>query len=125
MEAYMKRIFSFSIMNLMIIALALSVLCSCENFDTGGGDKIDGTRMSAEILAIGEKIEVQVIEGDYEVSGIYWVIISPDTKYFGADGKGASLADFTVGDKIEIVYGGQVMMSYPPQIVAKKITKIP
>ena len=121
----MKRIFSFSLMNLMIVALALLVLCSCENFGTGGGDKIDGTRMSAEILAIGEKIEVQVIEGDYEVSGIYWVIISPDTKYFVADGKGASLADFSVGDKIEIVYGGQVMMSYPPQIVAKKITKIP
>jgi hypothetical protein len=124
MEAYMKRIFSFSIMNLMIVALALSVLCSCGDFGTGDGE-IEGVKMSAEILAIGEKIEVQVIEGDYEVSGIYWVIISPDTKYFGADGKGASLEDFAVGDKIEIVYGGQVMMSYPPQIVAKKITKIP
>ena len=118
----MKRIFSFSLMNLMIVALALSVLCSCGDFGTGGSE-IEGVKMSAEILAIGEKLEVQVIEGDYEVSGIYWVIISPDTKYFGADGKGASLADFAVGDKIEIVYGGQVMMSYPPKIVALQIRK--
>ena len=28
------------------------------------------------------------------------------------------------GDTIEITYGGQVMMSYPPQIVASKIQKI-
>ena len=124
----MKRIFSFSLMNLMIIALVLLSLNSCEGLGfnpSSGGGEIEGVKMTAEILAIGERLEVDVIEGEYGASGIYWVIISPETKYFGADGKGANLADFSVGDKIEIVYGGQVMMSYPPQIVAKKITKMP
>ena len=121
----MKRIFRFSLASLLIVALALSALCSCGDLGAGDGGEIDGVKMSAEILAIGERLEVEVIEGEYGASGIYWVIVSPETKYFGADGKGASLADFSVGDKIEIVYGGQVMMSYPPQIVAKKITKMP
>ncbi len=123
MEAYMKRIFNLSLAGLMVLALALSALCSCGELGSGG-DEIDGVKMSAEILAIGEKIEVEVIEGEYGASGIYWVIYSSDTKYFDAFGNAAKLSDFAVGDKIEIVYGGQVMMSYPPQIVAKKITKM-
>ena len=42
-----------------------------------------------------------------------------DYKVSSPDGK--LTMTINVGDKVEITYGGQVMMSYPPQIVAKKI----
>ena len=78
-------------------------------------------KMTASIKAINEKIEVEVIEGDYGASGIYWVLTNENTDFTAKDGSVISKADLKVGDVIEIGYGGQVMMSYPPQIVAVKI----
>ena len=78
--------------------------------------------MVAEIVGIGEKIEVEVIEGEHGASGTYWVIVGEDTVFEDSDGSRISLASLQVGDHIKITYSGQVMMSYPPQIVAKKIT---
>lgn len=114
-------------LSLIIIALTLAALCSCGGLDLGADreNEIGGVKMTGEILAIGEKIEVNVIEGEYGASGTYWLIVSGDTKYYDAAGNGISLADLSIGDRVEIVYGGQVMMSYPPQIVARKITKLP
>ena len=65
-------------------------------------------------------IEVEVIESDYAF-GEYWVITPDDIPYTDKDGVAVSRADLKPGDKIEITYSGQVMMSYPPQIVAKAI----
>ena len=115
----MKKIF-----NIVIVALALLALCGCDGFTPIESNPVDGAKMIAEIVAIGDKIEVEVIEGEYGASGIYWVIVSSDAVLETSDGKSINVSDLSAGDRIEIIYSGQVMMSYPPQIVAKKITKL-
>lgn len=80
--------------------------------------------MTATVVRVMDdgKLEVDVIEGDYGVDGIYWVIVSEKTKINGEDGAPVALSELKEGDLVEILYGGQVMMSYPPQIVAGSIT---
>ena len=68
------------------------------------------------------QIEVEVIESDYAF-GIYYVH-TRDAVFLDKDGRKISVSDIRAGDRIEITYGGQVMMSYPPQIVACKIKKV-
>ena len=84
---------------------------------------MQGVKMTAIIKNVNTDtgLEVEVIEGEYGASGIYWVIISKDTVFADANGNRISKNSLKVGDTIEITYGGQVMLSYPPQIVAKKI----
>ena len=77
--------------------------------------------MVAKIIRISDVIEVDVIEGEYGASGIYWVLTSNETEVFGKSSESISLSDIKVGDTIEITYGGQVMMSYPPKISAISI----
>ena len=79
-------------------------------------------RMRAEITAIGEKIEVEVLESEY-TSGPHWVIVGDKTAVEDKDGKRLDLSSLSVGDTVEIFYNGQVMLSYPPQIVALRIVK--
>ena len=110
-----------AILRIAAMLLLLCTLTSC------GGEAIipdDGSpKMRAVITDIGEKIEVNVTEGDYGASGIYLVIINDSTAFLSKDGKSISRDALKVGDEIEIRYNGQVMSSLPPQIVAKKIIK--
>ncbi len=94
--------------------------------DTGGNDaSVDeesgGVKMIARITELGERLTVEVLESPY-TSGIHWVITSTETTYTARDGKAIERKDLKVRDTVEILYNGQVMMSYPPQIVAVKIT---
>ena len=77
--------------------------------------------MTAKIDNIFDRIEVSVLESEYAF-GVHWVITSAETEFIGKDGKKITREDLEIGDTVEIVYNGQVMMSYPPQIVARKIT---
>ena len=79
-------------------------------------------KMTAKVTELGEKIAVEVIESEYTF-GIHWVITTA-SKYYDAEGNEISRSDIKVGDTVEILYSGQVMMSYPPQIVAARITVI-
>ena len=99
------------------LLLAGLLVCACGAKSNEGDDNV---KMTATITALGEKIEVNVIESDY-ASGIYWVITSNETAYLDAKGKEITRNDLQVGDTVEILYSGQVMMSLPPQIVALKI----
>lgn len=72
--------------------------------------------MTATITNIDEKISVNVISGEFAY-GDYLIITGDDTQYSGVSSK----EQLQVGDTIKITYGGQVMMSYPPQVVAKNI----
>ena len=111
---------------IIVVALALLALGGCENTDllpNREKDEDDGYRMVAEIIAVGDKLEVEVIEGEYGASGIYLVNVGEATLY-RSEGGSITKDDLSAGDKIEIIYSGQVMMSYPPQIVAKQITKL-
>ncbi len=101
----------------------LPMLFACR----GGKEKTEAEKGEFKLLAIvknvGEKLEVEVVESDYAF-GEYWVITPSDIKYTDKNGEEISRADLNSGDKIEITYGGQVMMSYPPQIVAKGIKAV-
>lgn len=85
-------------------------------------ENVDGRiRMLARIIAMNDKIEVEVIESEYAF-GVYWVITGEETEIYSASGERITRGGLCAGDVVEIYYNGQVMMSYPPQIVARKIT---
>ena len=98
----------------LLCLLSLS-LCSCSRESAGGG-----VRMLARIEALGEKIEVSVLESEY-TSGPHLVIISDKTEIYSKRGEKVTRDALSVGDTVDIAYSGQVMLSYPPQIVAHKI----
>ena len=114
------------IIKIAIMVLTLSLLSACGTSSGGGSDVGDGGTvdpfvLKATVNAVGERIEVEVIESDYAF-GPYWVITSDDTQFVGKNGGKITKQDIKAGDTVEITYNGQVMMSYPPQIVARKIT---
>ena len=105
---------------LLSLLLALPLLiCGC----TGDEMPEDAFTMTAKITEIGERIEVEVTESENEMTGPFWLITSEDTVYTTAAGKTIGRRDLRVGDVITVYYGGQVMMSYPPQVVAVGILK--
>ena len=66
------------------VLLILALLISCDMMDNGDQEMVDdGTQASVKMTSliknIGNGIEVEVIEGDYEASGVYYVHISSDT----------------------------------------------
>lgn len=97
----------------------ISTSSACDNPPTNQ----NGFTMTAQVLAINDKIEVQILSDEYN-EGVMWVNFSSSTPVYDKDGKAISVKDLNVGDKIEIIYSGQVMMSYPAQITAQKITII-
>ena len=101
---------------LILIAASLLVLSACKK-----EEPTERFTMIATVEELGEKIAVEIIEAPYENSGIFLVITSPDTVYLDSENNEISRTDIAVGDKVEIIYGGQVMMSYPAQIVAYQI----
>ena len=123
----------------ILLLTSLLVACNSDPPDKGVGDtenrgsdntesekmeKIsESVKMRAVIKEIGEKIEVEVTESEYTF-GIHWVITHSSTAYYGKAGESITRSDLNVGDTVEILYSGQVMLSYPPQIVAAKITVV-
>ena len=117
---------------LFILTFSLASCISTDIFnkgedDDGGDDNVDGTKpgsdfkMTAVITELADKIAIDVIESEY-TSGIHWVIIADATEFYAKDGSRITRGDLKVGDTVEILYSGQVMMSYPPQIVAARFT---
>jgi hypothetical protein len=113
----MKKILALAIATLLLFMAGCSV--------NDGQAPIIGEKylLKAILKSVNDnQLEVEVIESDYAF-GIYWVHVS-DAKYVDADGNSITKSDLKVGDTIKITYGGQVMMSSPPQIVASQIQKI-
>lgn len=104
-----------------LLVLVLLVSCNLEGEKKTMADDGTGVKMTAIVKNIGDKIEVEVIEGEYGASGIYWVNYSSETVFVDANEVVISISDLDVGDTVIITYGGQVAMSYPPQISAKRI----
>ena len=105
---------------LLSIAICAFLLGSCAAPSTAGHG--DSFTMISRITALGEPLEVEVIEAPHGNSGPFLVLISDETRIFSSNGAEVKLSDLSVGQTIRITYGGQVMMSYPPRIVAKTIT---
>ena len=104
---------------LVVFALLACLLFACTV--NGGNKEVEGVKMTAIIKNIDDKIEVEVVEGEYGASGIYWVNVGSDAVILDKNGNRTIKTFLKVGDTVEIIYSGQVMMSYPPQIVALKI----
>ena len=113
-----------------IIWIILACLClgtSC----VSGGDPTPspsedvprgGFFLVGTVRAIDDRIEIAVTEGDY-AEGIFWVLTANTTEYRDAQGRVIDRDALAVGDTVQVEYGGQMMMSYPPQIVAARIVK--
>jgi GNAT superfamily N-acetyltransferase len=72
------------------------------------------------VKANGEHLEIEVINSDYAF-GIYWVLTFDETEFLNKSGEKITKNDISIGDMVEITYGGQTMLSYPPQIVAQRV----
>ena len=109
---------------LILITLIIS-LPSCSIF--GGGNEVDASNanveMVAEILEINDTILVDVKKSEYAF-GPYVIILHENITYLSSNGSKISKSRLKVGDLIKINYSGQVMLSYPPQVVAYTITLI-
>ena len=105
-----KRIF-------VLLTLGFLVSCGDSGFNTDYS-------MKAIVESIGNgRLEVTVYDAEY-AEGTYSINFDGDTKFLDVNGKKIASSDIAVGDKVEIFYGGQVMLSYPPQIYASKIRKL-
>lgn len=98
------------------------------NSGTAGGSNVEEKNNDGEFFFKGKitsldgknYIEVEIIDSKIAF-GTYWVLIGKETVYQSADGDTITLDELKVGDTIEIIFSGQVMMSYPPKISAQKI----
>ena len=128
-------------MNKKVLALALAVItlflagCNNKNDDMDNTNKENNSTSDTKIeLQSGEVvfkarvtsvensdfIEGEIVDSDIAF-GIYWVLVSDLTEFYDINGNSISRSDINVGDTIEIVFGGQVMNSFPPKISARKI----
>lgn len=104
------------------LAMLMLIMVGCQSTDN------DPITENFHLKAIvksndgGDRLEVEVIESDYAF-GIY-IVHTSNAAFINAEGEAISPSDIQVGDTVEITYSGQVMMSYPPQIVALKVKKI-
>lgn len=132
-----KKIFAVVILVMMLFVMG------CEPSDNGGGSINNGGNQdggstggkgveeknengefifTGKVISVSDPyhIEMEII-GSEIAFGIYWVNVSSQTEYVGADSVPINREDIKVGDVIEVVFSGQVMMSYPPRISAQKI----
>ena len=124
----MKKLLS----SVLLIALGLILLASCAPNGNSGGRSAGGNPSSpqgdgeneffliGEVTAITDSVEVNVIESEYAY-GIYHVLVSEQTDIFDREGGKIALDGIKIGDTVKVIYGGQVMMSYPPKIVAFEV----
>ena len=113
------------ILKLISFVLLSAVPLSLISCGGGGDESVEAPdfEMTVKVKELGEKIFVEVLEDEYN-SGDFLVIYSDETKIFNSRGEACAFSDISVGDTLKIHYGGQVMMSYPPQIYARSITVV-
>ena len=104
----------------LILLLALTALTACGTNDGANPKPVEGVKMTAKVTEVTDRLGVEVLESEYAF-GPYLVHMGEKVKIYGKNGETISLSDIKVGDTVEIIYSGQVMMSYPPQIVALRI----
>jgi hypothetical protein len=65
-------------------------------------------------------LEMEIVDSTIAF-GPYRVLIGNNTTFYGVDGEEINREAIELDDIIEVVFSGQVMMSYPPQIAAKRV----
>ena len=108
---------------IIFLALALCIFCSCEkaeNADNANTETPSEYTLVGTVTAKNTRIELYADETEI-MSGPYSVIINDQTEFCYANGASATLDSVEIGDRVEITYNGQVMLSYPAQIVAQRV----
>lgn len=106
-----------------VLLLPLILACCDGREDDMNNSNNDAFWMKCTVVAVGEKIEVDVIEAEY-ASGPFWIITSDKTVFLNSSDKEITRESINAGDTVIITYNGQVMMSYPPQVVAHTVKKL-
>ena len=121
----MKRNLYKKLLRGVALGLALPILLSASASPSASEPPhLDGrVSMIARITEIGERITVEVIESPYTF-GVHVVHTPEETLYLDESGKPLPRTALSVGDVVRIDYSGQVMLSYPPQIVAARIQRL-
>lgn len=104
----------------IILALTSFLLFSgCK----GSARAADEYKLLAVVNAITDaELEVTVADNDGVHFGEYRILTSSATRYYAQDGVKIDRSAVEVGDTIEVTYNGQVMRSFPPQVVATSVT---
>ena len=120
----MKMEYSMIIKRLSLLLLTVLplLLSSCTPTSEAGEQNGPKHTMIATVEDISVHIQVDVVQAEYAY-GIYWILTDNETVYEDSEGNTLKKEDITIGDTVEITYNGQVMLSYPPQVVAHKIVK--
>ena len=87
---------------------------------TQGEENMQEFVLKGIVIAINDKLEIEVIESDYAF-GIYHVIVPNNIPITSASGSAITLDDIKPSNTVLVKYSGQTMLSYPPQIVAYSI----
>lgn len=75
-----------------------------------------------KVTNLGDKtaLEMEIVDSTIAF-GTYRVLIGNSTTFHGVNGEEITREDIQLDNVIEVVFSGQVMMSYPPQIAAKRV----
>lgn len=121
----MKRNLYKKLLRGVALGLALPLLLSASASPSASEKPILDGRVSmiARITEIGERITVEVTGSPYTF-GVHVVHTPEETLYLDESGKPLPRTALSVGDVVRIDYSGQVMLSYPPQIVAARIQRL-
>ena len=113
---------------IIFLALALCIFCSCEKAENADNATTEDTNTAtpSEYTLVGtvtaKNTRIELYADETEImSGPYSVIINDQTEFCYANGASATLDSVEIGDRVEITYNGQVMLSYPAQIVAQRV----
>ena len=71
-------------------------------------------------LGDNREMEMEIVDSTIAF-GPYRVLIGDSTTFYGVNGEEIDRETIELDDIIEVVFSGQVMMSYPPQIAAKRV----
>lgn len=109
----------------LVLTLPLFLLSCIDEKNAAPAMKHDApsspsVKMEATVREVGERLLVEVTKSAY-TSGPHVVLVNDGTAIEDQDGNPLTVEDIKVGDKLQILYSGQVMLSYPPQIVALRI----
>ena len=135
-----KKIFALVIMIMMLFATGCDGGNSLANGDnSNGGDSSNGGgtdnggsveernadgeffyRGTVKSVDARKYIEIEIIDSQVAF-GVYHVNVDGGTLFLNAEGGVIDRADIKVGDTIEVIFSGQVMLSFPPQIYAQKV----
>ena len=111
---------------LLVSAIPFSLSADTgENVDAAPAIKQDtdaspSVEMEATVTEVGKRLLVEVTKSEY-TSGPHVVLVNESTVIQDASGTPLCAQSIKIGDKLTVLCSGQVMLSYPPQIVAIRI----